>query len=157
MEVFYSLVLLISLQEGGGVVRESARQFQELDPYGGAMALIAMSVVFLSLLILYLAFYNISVYLNRYLQRKALRKKGITGITTSLKEEHSGEINAAIAMAIYLYSEQIHDLESLKLTINRVSRTYSPWSSKIYGLRQIPQKMHQPHQIKLVNVKNVKK
>jgi len=35
-----------------------------------------------------------------------------------------------------LYHSQIHDMESFKLTINKVSRNYTPWSSKIYGLRQ---------------------
>jgi hypothetical protein len=46
----------------------------------------------------------------------------------------SGDVYAAIASAIYLYSEELHDVESTVLTINKVSRTYSPWSSKIHGL-----------------------
>jgi len=41
-------------------------------------------------------------------------------------------------MAIHLYYSEIHDKESEILTIDKVSRTYSPWSSKIYGLRQFP-------------------
>jgi len=50
----------------------------------------------------------------------------------------SGEVNAAIAMALYLYSSEIHDQENPVITMIRVSRTYSPWSSKIYGLRKLP-------------------
>ena len=50
----------------------------------------------------------------------------------------SGEINAAIAMALYLYSNEMHDQENPVITMIRVSRTYSPWSSKIYGLRKLP-------------------
>ena len=46
----------------------------------------------------------------------------------------SGDVLAAITAAIYLYSEELHDVENTVLTINRVSRTYSPWSSKIHGL-----------------------
>ena len=46
----------------------------------------------------------------------------------------SGETNAAIAAAIHLYNEELHDEENTVLTINRISRTYSPWSSKIHGL-----------------------
>lgn len=50
----------------------------------------------------------------------------------------SGEVNAAIAMALYLHKNQMHDQEHHILTINQVSRTYSPWSSKIYGLTRFP-------------------
>ena len=46
----------------------------------------------------------------------------------------SGETHAAIAAAIHLYNEELHDEENTVLTINRISRTYSPWSSKIQGL-----------------------
>lgn len=50
----------------------------------------------------------------------------------------SGEVNAAIVMALHLYSSEIHDQEDPIITMIRVSRTYSPWSSKIYGLRKSP-------------------
>ena len=32
-----------------------------------------------------------------------------------------------------------HDEESFIVTLNHTDRTYSPWSSKIYSLRQLPQ------------------
>jgi glutaconyl-CoA/methylmalonyl-CoA decarboxylase subunit delta len=41
---------------------------------------------------------------------------------------------AAISMALYSYFNDTHDTESNVLTINKVSKRYSPWSSKIYGL-----------------------
>jgi hypothetical protein len=47
------------------------------------------------------------------------------------------EISAAIAMAIYESSEW-HDVESNVLTIHNVANFYSPWSSKIYTLRELP-------------------
>jgi hypothetical protein len=50
----------------------------------------------------------------------------------------SGEVNAAIVMALYLYQNEIHDQEDPVITMTKVSRTYSPWSSKIYGLRKSP-------------------
>ena len=58
--------------------------------------------------------------------------------TDLAKDKSSGEINAAIAMALYLYSNEMHDQENPVITMIRVSRTYSPWSSKIYGLRKLP-------------------
>lgn len=53
-------------------------------------------------------------------------------------EEVLDEVNVAIAMAFYLYENDIHDNENLVLTLQKVSRTYSPWSSKIYMLRKLP-------------------
>ena len=47
----------------------------------------------------------------------------------------SGEETAAIAMALHLYISEMHDQESGVLTIKRISKTYSPWSSKIYAVR----------------------
>jgi hypothetical protein len=46
------------------------------------------------------------------------------------------EINAAIAAAIFLYRQEVHDYEDTVLTIKRIDRAYSPWSSKIYSLRK---------------------
>jgi hypothetical protein len=53
----------------------------------------------------------------------------------------SGEVNAAIAMTIHLYLSEMHDYENTVLTIQKVSRNYSPWSSKIYTLRKTPNKI----------------
>jgi hypothetical protein len=47
-----------------------------------------------------------------------------------------GEIYAAIAMALNLYTKEIHDNENLKITIQKTVKPYSPWSSKIYGVSQ---------------------
>jgi len=38
-------------------------------------------------------------------------------------------VNAAISMAIYLFLDEIHDQESGKITIKKVSKRYSPWSA----------------------------
>ena len=42
--------------------------------------------------------------------------------------------SAAIATALHLYFNEVHDEESLVVTIKTVERRYSPWNSKIYGL-----------------------
>ncbi|GHU69372.1 hypothetical protein FACS189413_08190 [Bacteroidia bacterium] len=49
----------------------------------------------------------------------------------------SGEIFAAIALALSNTMEW-HDMESNVLTIHNVANNYSPWSSKIYTLREVP-------------------
>jgi hypothetical protein len=48
------------------------------------------------------------------------------------------ETVAAIGLGIELYLADIHDYEKTIMTIKKVVRPYSPWSSKIYGLRQNP-------------------
>jgi len=53
-------------------------------------------------------------------------------------EEHlSAGQSAAIAMALHLYYNEVHDEESSVITIKTVERRYSPWSSKIYGLNNL--------------------
>jgi len=78
---------------------------------------------------------------KQWLARREIRQnKGIPEYTEEVheKEEITGEINAVLALTLYLYSTELHDAENTVLTINKVSRTYSPWSSKIYGLRKLP-------------------
>ncbi|MFT3739364.1 MAG: hypothetical protein QM786_11445 [Breznakibacter sp.] len=62
--------------------------------------------------------------------REPVKKESEVGV--------GGEVNAAIALSLYLYRNQLHDHENAVLTINKVARAYSPWSSKIYGLRRWP-------------------
>jgi sodium pump decarboxylase gamma subunit len=50
------------------------------------------------------------------------------------------ELAAAIITALKLYKSALHDRESEMLTINRITRAYSPWNSKIHGLTQLPEK-----------------
>ena len=54
--------------------------------------------------------------------------------------EAPGEVIAAISMALHEAQGADHDVEETILTISRVKRSYSPWSSKIYTLRETPHK-----------------
>lgn len=110
--------------------------FKQVDPFGLGMTVIGMVIVFVGLLLLYIVFYN----LTKLIQLKLRRFLSKEGIIDKDKKDISipGEVNAAIAMALHLYFQEMHDEESAILTINRASKIYSPWSSKIYGLRQHP-------------------
>ncbi|MBQ3950362.1 MAG: hypothetical protein II661_07810, partial [Bacteroidales bacterium] len=48
--------------------------------------------------------------------------------------ETSGEIYAAIAAAIYLYDEEMHDEENTVITIQKVERAWTPWNAKFYNM-----------------------
>ena len=122
--------------------------FAQNDPYGVLMAILGMGFVFLILLLLYAVFSSTPrIYttdfkagLNAFWSRRKEVKVPNTeeDAKASKPEDLSGEVNAAIAAAIHLYRSELHDYENTVLTISKVSRTYSPWSSKIYGLRNIP-------------------
>jgi Na+-transporting methylmalonyl-CoA/oxaloacetate decarboxylase gamma subunit len=115
-------------------------RMKEIDPYGWVLALTAMSVVFLALILLYFIFKAIG---NANI--KAGKKRSAASAGTDVKEsaygEVPGEVYAAIATAMHLYQQddENHDEESFVVTLHHTDRTYSPWSSKIYTLRQTPQ------------------
>ena len=48
---------------------------------------------------------------------------------------------SAIALAVKLNKAEMHDRESDVITINKVARVYSPWSSKIHGLTPMPERI----------------
>jgi len=49
-------------------------------------------------------------------------------------EDIPAEVVVAIGVALAKYEQHALEMESAVLTINRVARAYSPWSSKIYGI-----------------------
>ncbi|MCH5328321.1 MAG: OadG family protein [Coprobacter sp.] len=115
--------------------------FAQKDPNGVGMALTAMSVVFSALLLLFLVFKLIGKISTGISTKRTMKAQGISGKVKDAKDssEIPGAVLAAIAMAIHEYQGGDHDYEETVLTIHRVKRNYSPWSSKIYGLRETPQ------------------
>lgn len=91
-------------------------------------------IVFVALVLLIVIFTNVPRILAYFTERK-LRKQGKLAKNESMPTQGvSGEENAAIAMAIYLYMNEQHDEESGVMTIKNIERRYSPWSSKVYGM-----------------------
>lgn len=69
-----------------------------------------------------------------YLLRKRLASLESTALPELPKTVITGEENAAIAAALYLFFSELHDEEKYVMTIRKVSKSYSPWNSKIYGI-----------------------
>jgi len=116
----------------------NSEKFSQIDPFGVGLTFIGMFVVFMSLLILYLMFMSITKLLALRIKKRKLIQQPELKEKIAKEPIFTGEVNAAICLAVGLYLDEIHDKESAVLTINRVAKTYSPWSSKIYGLRQYP-------------------
>ncbi len=97
------------------------------------IAIIGYVIVFTALLMLYIIFTYLAKLLNWQNKIKLQKANKLK----ELKDEDlviSGEVTAAISMAIFLCRD-LHDNESDVITIKKVSKAYSPWSSKIYGMR----------------------
>lgn len=90
-------------------------------------------IVFAALVLLFFLF---SLVPKLILRVKSKKRKGRSNETLPEGGELiSGETTAAIAMALHLYLDEIHDEESGVLTIKKISNNYSPWNSKIYAVR----------------------
>ena len=116
----------------------AGESFSKMDPFGIGMTIIAMFVVFSALATLYAIYYSLGRYFVRKASSKRIRKE--TGVVQPMSKQEviSGELNAAVAMTLYLYQTEMHDYENTVLTIQKVSRNYSPWNSKIYTIRKMP-------------------
>ena len=118
-------------------------KFQSHDSAGIGMSITAMSVVFFGLILLYICFRLIGQAAISLRRRNAMEAKDIKCEEEAKEKklgEAPGEVIAAITMAMHEMQNDVHDVEDTVLTITRVKRTYSPWSSKIYTLRELPKK-----------------
>lgn len=118
---------------------QKAENAKENDESGLAITLIAMCIVLTalaSLSILFYVFGKISETLQKSRKRKA------HGVNSDNAEDHhdeldSGEVIAAISMALAEHTGHGHDIENTILTLRRMKKAYSPWNSKIYNMRHI--------------------
>jgi hypothetical protein len=107
-----------------------------VDPNAGIKAVFFWALI---ILLVGLFFYFLR-RTDRIINQKNDLKKALTHDESSLQNQIDvpDEEAAAIALAIHLFNSELHDQESMTITLQKVSRIYSPWSSKIYTLRQTP-------------------
>jgi Na+-transporting methylmalonyl-CoA/oxaloacetate decarboxylase gamma subunit len=119
--------------------QQKAENLKENDPNGGALTLMSMCIVIFALIVLsllFLCFGKVSSKLQGQ-RKKEARGSSDESIEASLPD--SGEAIAAIAAALAEHFSGKHDMEDTILTIKRMKRAYSPWNSKIYNMREVPQ------------------
>lgn len=148
LKITISLLLLLfvgigvqaQIADAGALsMAEKAQNFKEHDGIGIGMTITAMSVVFSCLAILYGFFKLMGAISVRLSHRRAMISSGLSPEEAKEVTQQSGDVFAAIAMAIYEATE-LHDEEHTILTIKNKASVYSPWSSKIYTLRELPKK-----------------
>lgn len=119
---------------------EKARNAQVNDSTGAAITIIAMTIVLLALVVLSILFLGFGKISSMVLQKKKkeVQSRLSKGEEAAQADVDSGEVIAAIAMALAQHFDSTHDMEETILTIREMKRAYSPWNSKIYNLRELP-------------------
>lgn len=121
---------------------EKARNAAENDSWGGAITIVAMIIVVSALAVLSILFMCFGKISESMISKKKRMTAKVTAGASAAShdaEVDSGEAIAAIAMALSEHFGDGHDMEETILTIRRMKRAYSPWNSKIYNLRQMPE------------------
>lgn len=121
-------------------IPRKSEQIQEHDPYGLGLTMIAMCTVFFALIIISIILMGFAKTLMKFQEKKknkTIPDKGVEANVPHVEDKKkyiTGDEFAAIAAAIYMYNEELHDEENTILTITEVNRRYSPWSSKMYNM-----------------------
>ena len=104
-----------------------------LDNNAWFITIVGYSVVFFTFTALVVIFNNVH-RLQDYYINKQQQKKNNGAAAEKPEQKMTGDENAAICTALYLYFTELHDEEKYVMTVKKISKTYSPWSSKIYGI-----------------------
>ncbi|PID94310.1 MAG: hypothetical protein CSA95_03845 [Bacteroidetes bacterium] len=98
--------------------------WSNINGFGITTGIVGIFIVFLALVLLSYIYRTIPRLLKIKLHREGKIKK-----ECAEEVELSGEVNAAISMALYLFLDETHDQESGMITIKKVSKRYSPWNA----------------------------
>ena len=99
--------------------------------FAGLITAVGIGVTFLLLIVLIWVINLQSELINKTFSS---RKKNAAKPAVTTDMHPTPHEQAAIAMAMHLYFDA-HDEEPHIITIQEVERRYSPWSSKIYNVR----------------------
>lgn len=95
-------------------------------------------VVFLALVLLIIIVTSLTKILSMKVRKRLKKENKECAEIDDLNI--SGDVNAAIAMALHLHFDEIHDDEDTVLTILMQKKSYKPWSSKLYSMTPQPVK-----------------
>jgi glutaconyl-CoA/methylmalonyl-CoA decarboxylase subunit delta len=105
----------------------------ETYSFAFTLIIVGVIVVFAALTLLVIILKSMPA-IGNFFNRLVYSRLKKPGMPAKSDQKIPALVSAAIAAAVYLYLDEVHDKESGVMTIRKVSRTYSPWSSKIYGL-----------------------
>ncbi|RUA28992.1 MAG: hypothetical protein DSY76_03870 [Bacteroidetes bacterium] len=99
----------------------------------GIMVSVIGYLIVLSALAFLVGVYSLIPYLLNVYTKYKLKNQGKKCADKDPLELTGNEV-AAIATSLYYILNERHDLESGTITIKKISKRYSPWSSKIYSM-----------------------
>ncbi len=120
-------------------VAKQAEKIKSADPVGIGLTATAVAVVFIALVCIALIIAGSGKLIVGAEKRN--KEKGTSTKSPAVKPVSSGssaeeEIYAAIAAAIHLYNDELHDEEDTVITIQKVEREWTPWNAKYYNMNQ---------------------
>ena len=104
--------------------------------FGITVSVVGFFIVFFSLAALVIVFTRLPKLINMKFNKTKLRRNKNEEVVTGDDFIVEGNVTAAISLALHLYLSELHDDESNVVTIKKVRKAYSPWSSKIYSVNQ---------------------
>ncbi|MCE5345646.1 MAG: hypothetical protein LLG13_05050 [Bacteroidales bacterium] len=111
--------------------------FSSIDKPTVVAVLLGQVVVIAALFILYKLYKSLIPIILKVLRKQ--KEADLPSYSHNVKKNttESDDVNAAIAMALYLHFNKLHDKENYMMTIGRLSNSYSPWSSKVFSMRNL--------------------
>ena len=122
-------------------VPQQSERIQASDPIGVGLTAVAVVVVFCALMSIALILKGYGSAIRKVQEKKAAKAKQLEAgnsaaavASTGDTADTPGDVYAAIAAAIYLYDEELHDEEDNIITIQKVERAWTPWNAKYYNM-----------------------
>ena len=118
-------------------VAKQAEKIKQSDPVGIGLTAVAVSVVFLALVCISLIISGSGRLIQNTEEKQKNRGKkapAIKPVSDGSSANDEQEVFAAIAAAIHLYNEELHDEEDAVITIQKVEREWTPWNAKYYNM-----------------------
>lgn len=133
----------IALDENSFINYRKPKKSEEIaaaDPVGLGLTVASVSVVFLVLIFLAIIFTQYGKMLMNIQKKRAVKAAAATTPAATSQAvssvDVSGDVYAAIAAAVHLYHDELHDEENTIITIQKVERSWTPWNAKYYNMNQ---------------------
>ena len=137
--LIFSMLIVLNVS-GQSIKSVRINEIQVHNANGVVLTITSIFIVVIALIVLFLFFKQRGNFHVNSAQKKKTEQNLSTEVVTRKKRGSvlTNEELAAISIALYKYSQDLHDIETKVLTINRTAKVYSPWSSKIHSLTQTP-------------------
>ncbi|MBQ0015516.1 MAG: OadG family protein [Bacteroidales bacterium] len=113
-------------------VPKQSERIQQSDPVGVGLTVVAVLVVFFALVCIAVILNLFGKSITKFQNRSANKAAGNNVVVKT--EDTAGDVYAAIAAALYMYDEELHDEEDTIITIQKVERSWTPWNAKYYNM-----------------------